>query len=185
MAETEQTKVCPLCAETIRQAAKVCPHCRQWQPHKWTLNNPAFMQSLAALVCAISIFGAVSGLGWFLEKLIGPKRDFAPYQNQIGIVSSEVSFRTSGSNLTVFVIGVVTNKTEFAWKNIGLEARLFDRNGKLVDVIQTSESSYNGVVVLPHSEAGFKIQSKATKEESEYSTHKIIVGTGKDFAAWP
>ena len=90
-----------------------------------------------------------------------------------------------GSNLTVFVVGVVTNKSEFAWKNIGLEAQLFDKNGKLIDVIQASDSSYNGVVTLPHSEAGFKIQSKATKYESEYATHKVIVGTGKDFRAWP
>jgi hypothetical protein len=185
MAETEQTKVCPLCAETIKTAAKVCPHCRHWQSRKWSLSNPQFMQSVAAVFWAAAIFGAIVGLAYFLENLIGPKRDFAPYQNQIGIVSSEVNFRMYGSNLTVFVVGLVTNKSEFAWKNIGLEAQLFDKNGKLIDVIQASDSSYNGVVMLPHSEAGFKIQSKATKDESEYATHKVIVGTGKDFRAWP
>jgi len=77
------------------------------------------------------------------------------------------------------------NQTDFAWKNLGLEARLFDKDGKLIDVIQASDSSYNGVVVLPHAEAGFKIQSKATKDESDYVTNKVFVGTAKDFNAWP
>ena len=185
MAEIEQTKVCPLCAETIKTAAKVCPHCRHWQPRKWSFNNPAFLQSLASLVMAAAIFGAIAGLGYFLEHLIGPKRDFSPYQNQILVVSSEMSFRISGSNLTVSVVGVVTNQSEFAWKNVGLEARLFGKDGNLIDVIQASDSSYSGVVVLPHAEAGFKIQSRATKNESEYATPKVLVGTAKDFNAWP
>jgi hypothetical protein len=76
---------------------------------------------------------------------------------------------------------VITNKSEFAWKNVGVEARLFDKSGKLIDVIQASDSSYGGTVILPHSEAGFKIQSKAARDESEYATHKVIVDTGKDF----
>jgi hypothetical protein len=184
MAENEQTKVCPLCAETIKSAAKVCPHCRHWQT-KWSFQNPQVMQSIAAVFWAAAIFGAIFGLGYFLENLIGPKRDFTQYQSQIAVVSSEVSFRMSGSNLTVSVVGVVTNQSDFAWKNVGLEARLFGKDGKLIDVIQASDSSYSGVVVLPHAEAGFKIQSRATKNESEYATHKVFVGTAEDFKTWP
>ena len=90
-----------------------------------------------------------------------------------------------GSNLVVSVVGIVTSQSEFAWKNIGLEARLFDKNGKLIDVIQASDSSYSGVVILPHAEAGFKIHSQATKDESEYASHKVFVDTAEDFNAWP
>jgi len=185
MTEAEATKVCPLCAETIKAAAKVCPHCRHWQPRRWSFNNPAFLQSLASLVIAATIFGAIAGLGYFLQHLIGPKRDFTPYQDQIKVTSSEVGFRMSGSNVTVFVVGTITNQTDFAWKNLGLEARLFNKDGKLIDVIQASDSSYGGVVIFPHAEAGFKIQGKATRDESEYFSHKILVGTAKDFDAWP
>jgi len=185
MAENEQIKICPLCAETIKAAAKVCPHCRHWQPRKWSFSNPQLLQSVASVFWAVAIFGAIIGLGYFLENLIGPKRDFAPYQSQIAVVSSEVSLQMYGSNLTVDVVGVVTNKSNFAWKNVGLEARLFDKDGKLIDVIQASDSSYDGIVVLPHAEAGFKIHSRATQKESEYATHKVFVGTGKDICAWP
>jgi hypothetical protein len=184
MVETEQTKICPLCAETIKAAAKVCPHCRTWQK-KWSFQNPQTTQSVGAIIWLVVIIVVLIGLGCFLDHLIGPKRDFVPYQGRIAVVSSEVSFRMSGSNLTVSVVGVITNQTDFAWKNVGLEARLFGKDGKLIDVIQASDSSYNGVVVLPHAEAGFKIQSRAAKNESDYATHRVLVGTGKDFNAWP
>ncbi len=184
MAENEPTKVCPLCAETIKAAAKVCPNCRHWQK-KWSMQNTQLVQSVASILGAIGIFGAIGGLGYFLQHLIGPKHDFAAYQGQISVVTSEMSFRMSGSNLTVSVVGVVTNQSDYAWKDVGLEARLFGQDGNLIDVIQASDSSYGGVVILPHAEAGFKIQSKATKSEAAYASHKVFVGTGKDFNAWP
>jgi len=184
MAETEQTKVCPLCAESIKVAAKVCPHCRSWQK-KWSLQNPQTTQSIGAVCGVVFIAGGVIGLGIFFDGLIGPKRDFAPYQNQISVVSSEASFRMpSSSNLTVSVVGIITNQSEFGWKHVGLEAQLFDKDRKLIDVI-SSDSDYGGITVLPHSEAGFKIEGKATKKESEYASHKVFVRTAKDIKAWP
>jgi predicted nucleic acid-binding Zn ribbon protein len=184
MTENEQIKVCPLCAETIKAAAKICPHCRTWQK-KWSFQNPQTMQSIGAIISLIVIIVVLMGLGYFFQHLIGPKRDFAAYQSQIVVVNSEASFRMSDSNLMVDVVGIVTNQTDFAWKNVGLEARLFDKEGKLIDVIQADNSSYSGIVILPHAEAGFKIHSRATKNESDYAAHKVFIGTGEDFNAWP
>jgi hypothetical protein len=186
MPENEPTKVCPFCAETIKVAAIFCPHCRFSQPKtKWSLRNPQFLQSVSSVICAAAIFGAIIGLVYFLQHLIGPKRDFAPYQSQIAVVSSEMSFRMpSSSNLTVSVVGVVTNQSEFGWKHVGLEAQLFDKDRKLIDVI-SSDGDYGGITVLPHSEAGFKIEGKATKKETEYVSQKVFVRTAKDIKAWP
>jgi hypothetical protein len=183
MAENEQTKICPLCAETIRAAAKVCPHCRYWQK-KWSLQNPQTTQSIGAFLMLLLITAAVVGLGIFLSHVIGPKRDFAPYRNQVKVVNSEVNFGMVYSNLTVFVVGVITNQSDYGWKQVGLEARFFDRNGKLIDVIPAN-SEYSPVTVLPHTEAGFKIQRSAAQEESAYASHQIFVRTAKDINAWP
>jgi hypothetical protein len=131
MADTEQTKVCPLCAETIKAAAKVCPHCRRWQK-RWSFGNPYAGVIVFVVVC----FVALIYLNAFYDQLFGQKRDFTPYQNQITVVNSETSFRIANSNLMVSVIGVVTNQTDFGWKQIGMEAQFFDGNGRMIDVIE-------------------------------------------------
>jgi len=114
MSEVEQTKVCPLCAETIKAAAKVCPHCRNWQ-RRWSFQNP----QLIAGICGICGLMAFACLGFFLEKLAGPKRDFAEYQDQITVVSSQFSHRSAGSNSLLTVVGIMTNRSKFAWKDVG------------------------------------------------------------------
>jgi hypothetical protein len=176
MAENEQTKVCPLCAETIKAAARVCPHCRYWQK-QWSFRSPAVSVIFFVAVCFVVLFY----LDAFYGQLFGQKRDFTPYQNQITIVNSETSFRIANSNLMVSVIGVVTNQTAFGWKNIGMEAQFLDGNGKMIDVI-VADGGYWGFTVLPHSEASFKIEGRAIREEQEYKSTKDFVRTGKDIA---
>lgn len=177
MPDTEQTKVCPLCAETIRAAAKVCPHCRHWQ-RKWSLQNPRVGLTFFVVVCVVVLIY----LNAVYDEVFGQKRDFAPYQSQITVVNSETSFRIVNSNLTVSVIGVVTNQTSFGWKDIGMEAQLFDGSGKMIDVIE-AEGEYRGFAVLPHSEASFKIEGRAIKQEQEYQSTKVFVRTGRDITA--
>src|ERR1051325_6789733 len=178
MADIEN-KVCPLCAETIKAAAKLCPHCRHWQ-YRFSLQNP---QVAVTIWIALCIAGLVCALA-FVEKLFGPKQDFAEYQDQITIVSSEFSHRMAGSNLMVTVVGIMTNQSNVSWKDVGLEARFFDNEGRLLDaVVQTGD--YHGVSILRHSEEAFRIEGKATRSQASYISHKVTVRWAKDANAWP
>jgi hypothetical protein len=57
-------------------------------------------------------------------------------------------------------------------------------SGKLVDVIPI-KADYGGLAVLPHGEAGFKIEGRAARPQSDYVTHKTFVRWAKDSEAWP
>jgi len=175
----EQTKICPLCAETIKAAAKVCPHCRFWL-NKWSVRSPHTMQGISVLFLVLMIVF----FGCFLGRLFNAGSDFVQYQNQIAVVNSGTSFRVSNSNLMVSVIGVLTNQSTVGWKDIGIEAQFFGTDGKMIDVIQ-AEGDYRELTVLPHSEASFKIEGRAIKPEQEYKSTQVFVRTGKDVRSWP
>jgi hypothetical protein len=179
MSEAGETKVCPLCAETIQAVAKVCPHCRYWQ-RRWSLANPFASVTIYSVMWIIVIVGAMT----FCEKAFGPKEEFAVYRNEIAVVSSEFSQRTASSNLYVTVVGTLTNQSDIGWKDVSVEARFFDRSGKMIDAITVNADGYHGVVILPHGEAAFKIEGRAAHVSGDYGTNQIAVRWAKDVHAW-
>ncbi|HYV36955.1 MAG TPA: FxLYD domain-containing protein [Gemmataceae bacterium] len=172
MAESDQTKACPLCAETIKVVAKVCPHCRHWQK-KWSLGNPRIMAAAGTILLILYSVG----MAVFLEQLLGPRRDFAEYRDQIVVISSSMNVSQTEKGRYVSVVGLLTNRSDFTWKEVQLEADYFDKNGKLIDT--GLERSFEAVL-LSHGEAGFRIRTLADKPESSYVTHKVLVRTAKD-----
>lgn len=128
------------------------------------------------------VLGVVAVVGVIADKLFGDRRDFSEFRNDITVVSSQISQTTRGSNLLVSVVGMVTNHGQFSWTKVGLEAQLFDGQGRLIDVVQTGD--HNGFPILPHSEAAFKVEVKAVREKSDYASHKVIVRWAKDPRSW-
>jgi hypothetical protein len=180
MMERASTKVCPLCAETIRSAAKVCPHCRHWQT-KWSFQNP----QVGVTIGVVLFSTAMICMGLFMEKLLGRGTPFADHRNELSIVSSEVSHRVAGSNVWVTVVGTLTNRSGIAWKDIGVEAQFLDKAGMLFDAITVNANDYRGVAVLPHGSVAFKVEGKAARPESDYQNCKVSVMWAKAADAWP
>jgi hypothetical protein len=180
MAEHEQTKVCPHCAEIIKAAAKVCPHCRYWQK-KWSLYNPKLLTAFGLVV----LTAYCAGIGIFMDKVFGPKEQFAIYRNEITVVSSQYSQRLSTSGcdsnvMYVTVVGMLTNHSNIAWKDVSVEAQFLDKSGKQFDAITVNAEGYRGAAILPHGEAAFKIEGRADRPESDYGAYKVVVRWAKD-----
>jgi len=171
--------MCPACAETIKVAAKVCPHCRHPQ-RWWSVYNPQAVATLWMAVCV----AALIALGVFFERMFGHTRNFNEYRDQIAVVESKFSHRMSGTNLLITVVGVLTNRSDFTWKDVGIEAQFFDKQGGLIDVV-SRVGDYGGVTLPLHADAGFKIEGKAAHPESDYGSHKVFVRWAKDVDAWP
>ena len=119
----------------------------------------------------------------FVEKMFGPKNEFATYRDEISVISSETSHRISGSNQWITVVGMLTNRSNVGWKEVSVEAQFMDKSGKLIDVIPAQADSYRGVTILPHGEAAFKVEGRAARLESEYNERKVRVRWAKDVDA--
>jgi len=168
----EIAKVCPYCAEQVNKTAKICPRCRQWLS-VLSLRNPAVF--MAVFYFCVLIFTV--GLLCFIQRLFNPGADFSPYRNDISIVESRMNLSTAGKDPMVYLIVLVTNKTDMAWKGIQFDARFFDKSGTLIDACEYPVS-YS--VIPPHTESALRIRNIPSHPLSDYESYKIYIGSARD-----
>ena len=172
--QTEKT--CPICAEAIKVAAKRCPYCLSDQ------RKGAFMIPLVPwLGMALWLMIAV-GLAVIFLRVMNPGKDFTTVREQVAITSSELQFSSGEKGRYITTIGVITNGSDCGWKEVQMEARYFNKQGKLVDV---GAQWFSELVVQPHSESAFRIRTIADQPDEAYASHQIVIRTAKDIKRWP
>src|SRR5262249_23474708 len=121
---TDMNKECPYCAEDVKAAARICPFCRNWL-NVWSLRNPAIFLVIVSILILILIAGFVVSL----NRLLNRGRDFSPYRNSLSAVESRMNFQPDKDGLEAFVVVLLTNKCEVAWKDPLMDVRFYDRTG--------------------------------------------------------
>jgi hypothetical protein len=169
--EANQTEVCPQCAETIKRAALVCPHCRMWQK-KWSLRNPNVVLALGSVVW----MGFLVGVTYFLEQMMGAGRDFAGHRDELRVVASSYSFSDAKDGPRLVLVGTVTNSGGWSWKEIQIEARFFDAAGHLID----TKVGHDLGTLLPAAEGAFRVEVKPARPAAEYASHSATVRAARD-----
>ena len=148
MSEAEQTKTCPACAEVIKAAAKICPHCRTKQVRF----------ALLRLEAGIAFVVLVLLVEWIVMAVIiapvgaGEGRSFVGHQSELKI--ERVSLEATGKLVSFHVSGVVTNAGRYPWRIRQLEVRFVGPQGELVEV--RHHDMDEPFVVQPAHEAAFR-----------------------------
>jgi hypothetical protein len=175
MADVEQIKVCPLCAETIKAAAKVCPHCRRSQRRIFFISQYDLQAFLALAIFTASIFLAC----WFF----GNGKQFSPTRYKITVLNSQFGVEATSENTNVVMFGILTNASNYTWKLTGFQVRFLDASEKIVDLANAG-SEYMDLVVLPHSDHSFKLSLYSIKTMPKNTGFKVIVTEAKDPGFW-
>jgi hypothetical protein len=149
MTEGSQTKVCPLCAETIKVVAKICPFC-QTRQGRWVL----LAQELFILAYAFVAMGFLIALGFWAfpedERLEG--RRFSSHRSELTVV--RVALDRGKKRPQFWLSGFVTNTGTYPWRVHQMEVRFVDEQGRLFDVYHpTIEAPF---VVEPGREHSFR-----------------------------
>ncbi len=174
MVENKQTKICPLCAETIKAAAKVCPHCRKLQGRFCFIS-----QHDAQAIGAVLVFIALAFLAcWFF----GTGREYSPKRHKIIVLSSQFGIESTKDHTNAIVSGVLTNASEYKWDVTRFEIRFLDAAGRIVDT-ESAGSEYQSLSVLPHGEASFHL-GLSMKTLPVFSNSQITVTEAKDPGFW-
>lgn len=177
MAETGQTKVCRLCAETIKAEAKVCPYCRAGQRRRYVLTIHDWIMILTLLFFGGSIYLTL--------QLLEHGRAFSPPRDRIDVLYSRLGFRVTkwGSSprweTNIVVVGTMTNASPYAWAVGGIsevEVRFFDRDGKITDTDRLSGEEFT---ILPHSDHSFRFYVHR-KSIPEYANYRIYVRSAEN-----
>jgi hypothetical protein len=173
MAE-ENSKVCPYCAEPIKVAAKICPWCRQWLS-TYSLRNPAVFAAVFYLCMVIFTIGFLA----FFQRLLKPGVDFSPYRDSVSIVESRMNLSDNDKQPMVYVVVVVTNKSELSWKDVQTDVRFFDKAGILID----TGTDWGRGVIFPHGDLAFRIRTQPSHPLSEYESYKVYIRAARDARA--
>ena len=164
-------KKCPYCFEDTKPAAKVCPHCRNWLSI-FSLRNPVVGMVVGSMLSIILIIGFLT----FVKQLMNPGRDFSPYRDSISVVESRMNFQTDQTGQAIYVVGVLTNKCELAWKNPQLDLRFYNQSGTLIDAASTTAVG----LIYPNGELAFRIKNRPSHALSEYNSCKVFVRAAFD-----
>lgn len=173
MAEIETTKVCPLCAETIKAAAKVCPHCRKIQTRWFFINE----YDLTAVLSVIFFVGAV----FVAFKAFGEGRSFASSRDKVTVLSSQLSIDANHDYTNVVVSGIMTNASDYAWNLGRVEVQFLDAAGKVID----ADASSIGSTVLSHSDHSFRLTLYSRNTIPNHASYKVLVRSASDPGFWP
>jgi len=167
------TKVCPLCAETIKVAAKVCPFCRARQG-RWTLRS----QEVVILLEVVVLFGMAGAvLTWLVPDEDHPDlRAFVRHRREVQVV--QIALDQSKAKPECWISGFVTNTGAKPWRIHKLEVRFVAGQSNLVDVRHTSID--HPFVVQPSGAHAFRLKLGALAWTNPPGVPQVRVQTATD-----
>ena len=172
MGDESQTKTCPLCAETIKAAAKVCPFCqaRQGRAARWR----GQLGPVLSGVCMLALLGLVCY--WALPDVPASGRKFARHREELRVLRT--SLEREKKKPDFWLTGCVTNAGHFPWRVHELELRFLDPQGNMLDVRHPDVSE--AFVVKPHDENAFHVGLGEVVFTNRSVVHQVRVQSATD-----
>jgi len=170
-----RTRTCPYCAEVIPYAARVCPRCRQWLTLR-CLRNPAISVWVYGLPHLVLYALLTVLLLRAVDRFENPRPDYTAFINSVRVVESRMDWGQTTNGPRIYITGILTNQSAVAWREIELECRWLDRQGRLVDAFH----HHVALTIQPHDDAAFHTTESPTRATNDYATFRLSVSMARN-----
>jgi hypothetical protein len=172
---TESSRICPFCAESIQPAAKVCPRCRQWLT-VCSLRHPLVSALLAGIpMIAIMVVLGVAGLDR-LDRIINPRPSYTAFPHALRVLESRMNWAQTKDGLRIYLTGILTNPSPVAWRDVEFESRFYDSTGVMVDAAH----SHGYLTIEPGDDTAFRAVVIPGCATNDYNSYKLSVSTARN-----
>ena len=166
-----ETKMCPLCCEPVRMAARKCPHCHHYL-NKWVLAATHPLVAVTPMFILLTI-GFI-----MLSRVLDRGESFDSFHSQVYVTQSELEFGDlPPKGPTVAVVGTIHNDSHVTWKDISIEVQFFDKTHKLIDSKQSRDYSSS---LRPKDNGAFKVSQPREFNKADYASYEVRVIDAKD-----
>lgn len=173
--DTASSRICPFCAEGIKHEAKVCPRCRQWLTLR-SLRNPAFAVWIYGFPHLLFYALLAMVILTALNRIQNPKPDYTAFVNSLRVLESQMNWAETSSGPRIYLTGILTNQSQFAWRDIELECRFLDTNGRLVDAAHPRVA----LTIQPHDDTAFRAVVTPSHATNDYASFRLLVSTARN-----
>jgi hypothetical protein len=111
-----------------------------------------------------------------LNRFQNPKPDYTAFVNSLRIMESRMNWAETSNGLRLYITGVLTNQSEFAWRDIELECRFFDAKGQLVDAAHP----HAGLTIQPRDDTAFRAVVTPSRATNDYASFRLSVSTARN-----
>lgn len=177
-AEPTSHRTCRYCSETISTAAKVCPRCRQWLTWR-SFRNPtvnALGLTFPMLACCAGFL--VYAVTQF-QHVFNPRPFYSEVPEPLSVIQSWVNWVETTNGPRLYVTGLLTNRSGFAWRDLEFECRFFDGAGGMVD----AGHGRAFMTIQPHDDAAFRVSLTPGRPQADYRSQRVTVSTARNARA--
>lgn len=111
-----------------------------------------------------------------LEGIINPRPFFGDMPNSLRVMESRMNWVETTNGPRIYVVGMLTNLSAIAWKEVEIQCRFFDTNGVMVDAAYPRA----WLTILPHGDAAFRGVVTPGRAEADYHALNTTVSSARN-----
>lgn len=114
-----------------------------------------------------------------VEGLLNPRPFYAEMPDSLRVLESRMLWVETTNGPRIYVIGMLTNHSAVAWKDVELQCRFFNTEGAMIDAASPGAR----LTILPAGDAAFRGTVTPGSPKSDYDTLSVTVSSARNARA--